>query len=74
MPDLVITTHVSPDGTLRLDLPQFRDVVVEVIVRKAPTVMPDQLAIFDIPSLAVDPHHTGLHLTSRDELYGDDGR
>lgn len=35
--------------------------------------LPDQLAIFDIPSLAVDPHHTGLHLTSRAELYGNDG-
>jgi len=77
---VTMTTHVGQDGTLKLDLPQFKDADVEVVIRPAEVVIRpaspsqnDQRAIFDIPSLVVDPNHPALRFLSREELYDDDG-
>lgn len=71
---VTMTTHVGQDGTLKLDLPQFKDADVEVVIRPASPSQNDQRAIFDIPSLVVDPNHPALRFLSREELYDDDGR
>jgi hypothetical protein len=38
----------------------------------AAQTLPNQMAIFDIPTLTVDPRHPALHLTSREGIYDDD--
>ena len=42
--------------------------------RAEPLPEHNQLGILDIPSLYVDPGHPALHILSREEMYGDDGR
>lgn len=81
MQSITVRTHIGHDGALKLDLPQFSDVEVEVTIREAsiadvPANAPkiDQMAVFDIPRIKVDPTHTALNFLSREELYDDDGR
>jgi hypothetical protein len=72
MERITIKTHVGQNGILTVKVPQFKDAEVEVIVTAVQII--DQLAIFDIPSLQLPSQHPALHIISREEMYGDDGR
>lgn len=76
MDTMTITTRVNAEGHVQLDLPLLRNRDVEITVREVAAESIDQMAIFDIPLLFLDPRHSALSITSRAELYddNDDGR
>lgn len=72
MEDMRVKVHIGQNGILTLDVPQFRDIEVEVVIRQVASA--DSLAIFDIPSLEIPATHPALTFMSRETLYDDDGR